>query len=321
MKRAERFDAPMNSVLQDSSFARQPRFASVGTSILVHTAIVGLLLLVSGPVWTSAPPRTVTRLVLPAPVAPLALVLRKLPRHQSWKAATPALPEPGAEPAVRQKLLSPPVRAATQPVLRIELAPEMAPLTMPTLPAVSIPALTVRPALKVGMLNSPSAVAATAPRATTAIGGFDAGRAEAGRRNNVAGSIVGSGFDEPSSGRPAPSRHQLSNGGFDQAETPAAQSTVAKVVSTPFEGIEILEKPRPVYTDEARRLRIEGTVQLRVVFGAAGQIRVVAVVKGLGHGLDEAAVQAAEAIRFRPARRDGHPVDAPAVIQIQFQIA
>ncbi len=197
----------------------------------------------------------------------------------------------------------------------------MAPLTMTALPAVYMPKLAVRPAVQVGLLISPSAVAASSPRATAEIGTFDSGKAEAVTGNSVAKGIVGSGFDDPSSGRTSPSRRQLSNGGFDQAETPAARSTIAKVVSTPFEGIEILEKPRPVYTDEARRLRIEGTVQLRVVFGAAGQIRVVSVVKGLGHGLDEAAVQAAEAIRFRPARRDGHPVDAPAVIQIQFQIA
>ena len=91
--------------------------------------------------------------------------------------------------------------------------------------------------------------------------------------------------------------------------------------ATGAEGIEILEKPRPAYTEEARRLRVEGTVQLRVVFSASGQLHVVSVVKGLGHGLDEAAVRAAEAIRFRPARREGRPVDAPALIQIQFQIA
>ena len=313
----------MNSVLQDSSFARQPRFASVGTSILVHAGIVMLLLLVSGPVWTSAPPRTVTRLVLPSRIAPLAVVLPKVRLQRPLKTALPALPAMVAEPSVPRKLLAPAARTTTERVLRIELAPvmvpEMALVTMPavSVSAVSLPALALKPAVQVGLLNSPSAAVARSQRATAAVGGFEAGPAEAGVRNHVAGG----GFDDAASGSAAPRRRQLSSGGFDQAETAAVRSTLAKVVSTPFEGIEILEKPRPIYTDEARRLRIEGTVQLRVVFGAAGQIRVVAVVKGLGHGLDEAAVQAAEAIRFRPARRDGRPVDAPAVIQIQFQIA
>ena len=311
--------------MQESSFARQPRFASVGTSILAHTAIVGLLLLISGPVRKSASRRTVSRLVLPAPIAAVTPLLSKLPRRQLSKTPLHLEAAPVALSAPSQKPWSPPVRTAKQQAFRIELPPVMAPLTMPALPAVAMPALSVRPAVQVGLLNSPdnfednfeATVAATAVRTGRAIGSFDAGPAAARPLRGV----VGSGFDDPASGRPAPGRRHLSTGGFDHAETPVARSSVAKVVSTPFEGIEILEKPRPVYTDEARRLRIEGTVQLRVVFGAAGQIRVVSVVKGLGHGLDEAAVQAAEAIRFRPARRDGRPVDAPAVIQIQFQIA
>ena len=316
----------MNSVLQESSFARQPRFASVGTSILVHTAIVGLLLLITGPVWKSPPRRTVTRLVQPAPIAAVTPLLPKLPRRQLAKTPLHLEAAPVALSAPSQEPWSPPLRTAKQQAFRIELPPAMAPLTMPALPAVAMPALSVRPAVQVGLLNSPATVAATvagtAARTDGAIGSFDAGPAAARSLSRAVGSgVVGSGFDDPASGRPAPGRRHLSTGGFDQAETPVARSSVAKVVSTPFEGIEILEKPRPVYTDEARRLHIEGTVQLRVVFGAAGQIRVVSVVKGLGHGLDEAAVQAAEAIRFRPARRNGHPVDAPAVIQIQFQIA
>ena len=311
--------------MQESSFARQPQFASVGTSILVHAAIVGLLLLISGPVWTSAPHRTVTRLVLPAPIAAVTPLLPKLRRRQLAKTSSPSQAAPVDAPvalsAPPPKPWSPPVRTANQLAFRIELPPVMAPLTMPALPTVSMPALSVRPAVQVGLLNSPATfevtIAAASARTGGAIGSFDAGPADGRSLSRV----VGSGFDDPASGRPAPSRRHILGGGFDQAETPVARSSVAKVVSTPFEGIEILEKPRPVYTDEARRLRIEGTVQLRVVFGAAGQIRVVSVVKGLGHGLDEAAVQAAQAIRFRPARQDGHPVDAPAVIQIQFQIA
>src|SRR2546429_2735180 len=52
----------------------------------------------------------------------------------------------------------------------------------------------------------------------------------------------------------------------------------------------------PAYTEEARRLRIEGEVVLEVVFGASGKLHVVRVVRGLGHGLDENAVRAAEQI-------------------------
>jgi len=85
--------------------------------------------------------------------------------------------------------------------------------------------------------------------------------------------------------------------------------------------VEITFKPRPVYTDEGRQLKIEGEVLLDVVFAASGQIRIVKVVRGLGHGLDESAVHAAEKIQFKPARKDGQPADFEAVLHIEFQLA
>ena len=84
---------------------------------------------------------------------------------------------------------------------------------------------------------------------------------------------------------------------------------------------EILAKPNPIYTDEARKLRIEGEVLLEVVFESSGKLHVVRVVRGLGHGLDEAAVHAAEQIRFRPAVRDGQSADSTAILHIIFQLA
>ncbi len=84
---------------------------------------------------------------------------------------------------------------------------------------------------------------------------------------------------------------------------------------------EVISKPTPAYTAEARSLRIEGEVVLEVVFEASGRLRIVRVVQGLGHGLDEAAVHAAEQIRFRPAKRDGQPSDYTALVHIVFQLA
>jgi len=84
---------------------------------------------------------------------------------------------------------------------------------------------------------------------------------------------------------------------------------------------EILSKPTPAYTEEARRARIEGEVLLEVVLEASGHVRVLRVVRGLGHGLDESAVQAAEKINFKPAMRDGQPSDSTAVLHIIFQLA
>jgi periplasmic protein TonB len=62
------------------------------------------------------------------------------------------------------------------------------------------------------------------------------------------------------------------------------------------------------YTEAARRAGVEGTVILDVVIGADGSVREVAVVQGLSHGLNAAAVQAIETCRFSPGMRAGKPV-------------
>ena len=85
--------------------------------------------------------------------------------------------------------------------------------------------------------------------------------------------------------------------------------------------VQIKEKPQPQYTQEARNLKIEGEVHLKVVFQADGRVHVLQVVHGLGHGLDEAAMAAAQKIRFKPAQRDGRPCDMTATVHIMFQLA
>ena len=85
--------------------------------------------------------------------------------------------------------------------------------------------------------------------------------------------------------------------------------------------VEILSKPRPAYTEEARGQRIEGEVLFEILFTAAGEVRVLRTVRGLGHGLDESAIAAAEAIRFRPAERAGVATDSTAIVHIVFQLA
>jgi TonB family protein len=62
-------------------------------------------------------------------------------------------------------------------------------------------------------------------------------------------------------------------------------------------------------------------VTLEVTFTAAGQVPVVRVVRGLGYGLDEQAIRAAQQIRFKPAQLGGPPIDSRAVVHIIFQLA
>ena len=85
--------------------------------------------------------------------------------------------------------------------------------------------------------------------------------------------------------------------------------------------VEILDKPKPKYTETARKAKIEGAVYLEVIFGADGKVKVLRVIRGLGYGLDESAIEAAGQIRFTAARLDGTAVDQTATVQVDFQMS
>lgn len=111
------------------------------------------------------------------------------------------------------------------------------------------------------------------------------------------------------------------SGGFGDAHAGVGSGPVAKNTPAALVPVEVLEKPQPIYTQEARNLKIQGEVHLKVVFQADGHVQVLQVVRGLGHGLDEAASAAARKIRFKPAQREGQPCDMTATVHIVFQLA
>jgi len=88
----------------------------------------------------------------------------------------------------------------------------------------------------------------------------------------------------------------------------------------PTEGIKILSKPQPRYTDAARTNNVQGTVTLKVTFSASGQVTGVAPINGLPYGLTEQAIAAARQIRFEPPKRNGVPYSISKSIQYTFSI-
>jgi TonB family protein len=136
----------------------------------------------------------------------------------------------------------------------------------------------------------------------------------------VASSGFGNGTATPES-RPRAATVQA--GGFASADVPAPPTVRSHPAEAAARAVpaEILSKPTPVYTQEARSLRIQGEVLLEVVLEASGNLHVVRIVRGLGHGLDDNAVKAAEQIHFKPAMRDGQPTDSTVVLHIIFQLA
>ncbi len=151
-----------------------------------------------------------------------------------------------------------------------------------------------------------------------------------GGAKGIRGVVASAGFGNgvatgDGSGRVSASRGTVRQAGFGDADvitTPQPKATKATTdVAYKTLPAEITYKPRPLYTEEGRKLKIEGEVLLQVVFTATGQIHVMKVVQGLGHGLDESAIHAAEKIQYKPALRNGQPTDFEAVIHVVFQLA
>ncbi|HVI06680.1 MAG TPA: energy transducer TonB [Candidatus Binatia bacterium] len=251
-------------------------------------------------------------------------------------------------PAPQAKI---PVRAEVSPAPTVSIAPKkMEPLPINEAPVIpkqgvktnvfstgsSATPTTARPASQVqtGGFGDPNGIPAkgTPGKAVNiaAAGSFDLpagpgyGNGTGGAKG-VPGVVVSSGFGN-STATPVSRTRASANvqqGGFGDADVAAAPT----VHSRPAEAVvralpaEILSKPTPNYTQEARSLRIEGEVLLEVVLEASGSLHVVRVVRGLGHGLDDNAVKAAEQIRFKPATKDGQPTDSTVVLHIIFQLA
>jgi TonB family protein len=139
----------------------------------------------------------------------------------------------------------------------------------------------------------------------------------------VASAGFGSGIASPGRGDGrSPGLGSLQSAGFVSQAAPVATVRPKQLSSGPDRApVEITYKPNPVYTDEARQLKVEGEVLLEVMFAASGQLHVTRVVRGLGHGLDEAAVVAAGKMHFKPAVEQGQPVDSTAIVHVIFQLA
>lgn len=143
-----------------------------------------------------------------------------------------------------------------------------------------------------------------------------------GIKGTVASADFGNGVATGGKGDGRSNGAGVATGGFGAEQVVHGGPKLAQNDSGPATTpVEITYKPQPVYTEEARGLKLEGEVLLEVSFAANGTLHVNRVVRGLGHGLDEAAIAAANKMRFKPALRMGQPVDSTAVVHVLFQLA
>jgi protein TonB len=110
-----------------------------------------------------------------------------------------------------------------------------------------------------------------------------------------------------------------SGGGFGPGEGGGAGGGVFRVgggVSAP----QLLFKKEPEYSEEARKAKYQGTVVLAIVVDASGRATNLQVIRSLGLGLDEKAIEAVKQWKFKPGYKDGKPVAVQAQIEVNFRL-
>ncbi len=350
-------DVLKHDVLNHANFGLLPvekkPFGSFGVSLLINGLICAAVLVLTITKVHDAEVRErklqLTYLAQPKPYVPPPIKVKMppippMPKVEVAKIVLPkpvVIPEPPKVEPIKVETKAPAIPA---PVARPVVAPPA-----PVVGKFSTPAATEAPKVaavaKAAGFGDPSGVTPNpnANRAATvaSVGGFGAANstdtggagkrgpitstgfgsgAGAGSPNGSAHGVVASvGFGTGTQAGPTGARGSVSTTGFGSG--PAAAAAVQHVQQPVTTAIVVLSKPLPQYTAEARDLHIQGDVTLEVRFTASGEVEVLRVVNGLGHGLDEQARLAAQKIRFKPATKDGKPVDQVSVIHVAFQLA
>jgi TonB family protein len=308
-------------------------------SVALHCALVIGLALLRFAAPPARTPRLSSRILLMAPIAVSKPAPVAAPR-KTVEFRQVALKLSSTAPARFPARVTTPV-----PAISMEPAPALQP-AVAAAPAFIVKAAPPAPAAQIhvgGFSTAPTASTGVAKKIEVAPSGFgDAGiTAGAPVRRAI---LTGSGFGDAGVASGARVHGAVSTGGgfgdtnaitFSTGSGKAVRTSefgdavsavpsagpARRVENAPATAAQILAKPRPAYTEEARRLQIEGEVQLEILFRASGQIDILRVIRGLGHGLDESAAQAARTIRFTPAKKGGQAVDSTATVHIIFQLA
>jgi TonB family protein len=299
------------------------RMASFGLSTIINLVIASILLLLTMSRIRQAETNHYYSTQLVFPVKP-----------PKFKAPRPATAKIAAPPIVR---ITPRPSLIMAAKVRRELPqPETVKMDASSMPAMPAPALrkvapstVAKPLVKAGGFGDPMGVTpnpnSTRPATIAAVGSFALSAGSAAGVGAAHGSIHGTSFGSGvasgasnGTGKGAIVSAGFSNGIANGKPADTASNGSPQPPTTPMI---VLDKPRPRYTAEARLLKIEGDVTLKVRFSADGRVQILGAVNGLGHGLDEEAAQAVEQIRYKPAMRNGQPVDQVSLIHVTFQLA
>lgn len=250
-------------------------------SVLIHGAVVALLIVLS----TSKEVQQVVKDFTPL-AAPLSEYIPKVaPKKQTM----------GGGGGGGARDVTPPSKGKLPKVAPKQFVP-------PQLQKVEQPKLVMEPTIiaqadtlpkvNLPMLGDPLS-GLSAPSQGPGSGGFGSGS------GGGVGSGSGAGFGPGSGGGTGGGAYRVGGG-----------------VSAPS----VLFKVEPEYSEEARKAKFQGTVVLAIVVDPSGKARNIRVIRPLGLGLDEKAIEAVMKWRFKPGLKDGAAVPVQATVEVNFRL-
>ncbi len=254
------------------------------TSLLVHVGVVALLLVIGTNKQVQDTVKEKFILIAPdlAPYKPAPAKKKAMGGGGGGGDRSPTPPSKGKLPRLADKQFVPPMAVVHNENPKLVMEP-----TLVIQPDANIPKVDM------AVLGDPLAKSGIASNGPGAGGGIGYGPGGGVGRGSGAGYGPGSG------GNIGGGAYKIGGG-----------------VSAPS----VLFKVEPEYSEEARKAKFQGTVVLFVIVDEKGIPRDLKVLRALGLGLDQKAIEAVEKWKFRPGMKDGRPVPVQATIEVNFRL-
>jgi periplasmic protein TonB len=253
------------------------------SSMVIHVTVLGLLFLIGTNKAVQKAVKEQIDIIAPD-LSPYKPTVKKDAMHGGGgggdRSPTPA--SKGKLPRLSDKQFVPPMAVVHNPDPKLVMEP-----TLIIQPDANIPKVNM------DVLGDPLAKSGIASNGTGSGGGIGSGP------GGGVGSGRGPGFGPGSGGNMGGGAYRIGGG-----------------VSPPS----VILKVEPEYSEEARKAKFQGTVILFVVVDEKGNPRELKVIRPLGLGLDQKAIEAVEKWKFKPGMKDGKPVAVQATIEVNFRL-
>lgn len=265
--------------------AGNKKYAGFG-SLAVHAGVVALMIIAGTNKHVQQAAKEVVSLVAPVDIAPYQPQMQKKDQVMGGGGGggdrSPLQASKGKLPRVADKQFVPPSAVVNNPNPKLVVEPTI--VVQPDAPL---------PQIASANFGNPLGVPGPPSNGPGAGGGIGSGT------GGGVGSGQGAGF--------GPGRGGGTGGGVYR---------IGGGVSDPIP----IYKPEPEYSEEARKAKFQGAVMLQIIIDENGRTRDIRVLRPLGLGLDEKAIEAVQKWRFRPSLKEGRPVAVMANVEVNFRL-